>query len=291
MQDAMLDDPAWLERMYSARAGLPEQEQSLQRRAQSSAQVRAELAAHLDVSYGPQVSERLDIFPGEPQRAPVLVFLHGGWWRSLDKAGHAFVAPGFVAAGACVVLVNHALCPGPSGRPVTIPLIVRQLEQALAWLWLHVAEYGGDRHNITLVGHGAGGHLAALLLASAWPLLSRRLPAVLVCKALALSGVYDLTPIMHTPSLQQDVHLTDQQVLRCSPALLPAPREAHLQCVAGGDESEEFHRQCRLMQSAWGSHYVPRAQVVAGLNHVSMLDALAEPGDEVHQMALNLLRF
>lgn len=290
MQDAMYDDPAWLERMYDARAAVPDHMDHLQRWARASAAARAALPCHLDVAYARHASARLDIFPGEARRAPVLVFIHGGYWRGLDKSEHSFVAPGFVAAGACVVLVNYALCPGTPARPVTLPFIVRQLEQALAWLWLHVGDYGGHRDNITLVGHSAGGHLAALLLASAWPLLSERLPETLVRKALSVSGVHDLTPIMHTPSLQKDVHLTAQQVMRCSPALLPAPPHAHLHCVAGGDESVEFHRQCRLMQQAWGSHYVPRCDSVPGLNHFSILDALVEPRHDVHHMALNLLR-
>jgi len=288
--DAMHDDPAWLERMYDARAAVPDHGTYFERWAQASAAVRARLPGHLDVAYGAHPSERLDIFTGEPRRAPVLVFLHGGYWRSLDKSEHSFVAPGFVAKGACVVVPNYALCPGTPDAPVSLPVIVRQLEQALAWVWLHAAEYGGDPDNITLVGHSAGGHLAALLLASAWPLLASRLPAAMVRKALSISGLHDLTPIAHVPSLQRDLHLTEQQVMRCSPALLPAPPQAHLQCVVGGEESEEFQRQCRLMQAAWGSHYVPRAQAIAGLHHFSVLDALATPGHDVHQMAQNLLR-
>lgn len=290
MQDAMHDDPAWLERMYDTRAAVPDPEAVRERRERTSAAARATLACHLDVPYGPHASERLDIFPGESQRAPVLVFIHGGGWRSLDKSGQSFVAPGFVAAGACVVVVNYALCPGTPDEPVAIPNIVRQLERALVWVWQHVGEYGGSRDNITLVGHSAGGHLAALLLASAWPLLSPRLPGALVRKALSLSGIHDLTPLMHVPSRQRDLHLTEQVVMRCSPALLPAPPHAHLHCVVGGDESVEFQHQCRLMQQAWGTAYVPRADIARGLNHFSILDALAEPGHDVHQMALNLLR-
>lgn len=290
MPDAIHGDPAWLERMYNARAAVPGHAQILQRWASDSAAARAASTCHLDVPYGQRPSERLDVFPGEPRRAPVLVFVHGGWWRSLDKSDYSFMAPAFVARGACVVGVNYALCPGTAGQPVTVPFIVRQLEQALVWLWTHVADYGGNPGNITLAGHSAGGHLVALLLASAWPLLSRRLPAVLVRKALAISGVYDLTPIRRTPFLQRDLHLTEQQVMRLSPALLPAPREAHLHCVVGGDESEEFQRQCSLMQRAWGSHYVPRADVLQGMDHYSIVDDLADPGGEVHQMAVNLLR-
>lgn len=290
MDKAMLEDPAWLERMYNARAAVPDHMDYLQRWAQTSVQVRSRLGCHLDVAYGSATSELLDIFPGEQRRAPVLVFIHGGYWRGLDKADHSFVAPGFVAKGACVVVVNYALCPGTVQQPVAIPYIVRQMEKALVWVWRHIDDYGGDPQNITLVGHSAGGHLAALLLASAWPLLRAELPEALVRKALSISGLHDLTPIMHTPSLQRDLRLTEQQVMRVSPALLPVPPHAHLHCVVGGEESTEFQRQARLMGEAWGSRHVPRCEVVPGLHHFSILDALADPEHDVHRMALSLLR-
>ena len=291
MQDPRYADPAWLELMYNTRAAVPDHMEHMQAWARDSAAVRKALPCHLDVAYGRREGETLDIFPGEPQRAPVLVFVHGGYWRALDKADHSFIAPGFVASGACVVVVNYALCPGTPEQPVSIPFIVRQLEQALAWLWSNINKHGGDPGNITLVGHSAGGHLAALLLASAWPLLLSRLPDVLVRKALSISGLHDLAPIMHTPSLQQDLRLTEQQVMRCSTALLPAPPQAHLHCITGDDESEEFQRQCMLVQQAWGTHYVPRAQVLQGLNHFTILNALADPKSDVHRIALNLLRY
>ena len=79
-------------------------------------------------------------------------------------------------------------------------------------------------------------------------------------------------------------------MLRLSPPRLHPPHNALLHCVVGGGESEEYLRQCRLPQQAWGSHTVPRTDVLQGLNHFSMIDALAQPGHDVHQMALNLLR-
>ena len=119
-----LHDPAWLERMYNNRALVPDHMDYLQRWARDSAQVRANVPCVLDVAYGSGAGETLDVFPsarttGGP--VPVLVFIHGGYWRSLDKSDHSFIAPPFTQAGFCVVVVNYALCPGTPEAPVTIP--------------------------------------------------------------------------------------------------------------------------------------------------------------------------
>ena len=95
---------------------------------------------------------------------------------------------------------------------------------------------------------------------------------------------------MRAPFLQQSLHLTERHVQDASPARLQAPAQGLLYSVAGGDESEEFARQARLIQDAWGTHVVPRCQILPGLNHFSILDALTKPGHDLHHMALNLLR-
>ena len=107
-------DPDWLERQYNNRARVPESAQILARWAEASAQVRQRLPAHLDLAYGSQPTETLDVFlpssPGKGQ-APVLFFVHGGWWRALDKSDHSWLAPAFCESGAVVVVPNYALCP------------------------------------------------------------------------------------------------------------------------------------------------------------------------------------
>ena len=108
--------------------------------------------------------------------------------------------------------------------------------------------------------------------------------------ALSISGLYDLEPIMHTPFLQPTLQLTPQQVRQASPALLPAPAQGTLYTVAGGDESEEFLRQNRLIREAWGEDRVPVCEALPGLNHFRVLEALAQPGHRLHQLALELLK-
>ena len=157
-------DPQWLDAQYNNRARVPDHAQVMAGWADASAAARAGAPqAVLDVAYGPTAGQKLDVFPAAVPQAPVLVFIHGGYWRALDKADQSFVAPSFNADGAMVVLPNYDLCPA-----VSVEQIVLQLVQAVAWVVRHAAEHGGDPTRIALAGHSAGGHLAAMLLSCRW---------------------------------------------------------------------------------------------------------------------------
>jgi arylformamidase len=153
-------DPRWLEAQYNNRARVADHADVMARWAEASVLARAgATAARLDVPYGAGAGEMLDIFPATRSDAPVLVFIHGGYWRALDKADCSFIAPAFNAQGAMVVVPNYALCP-----KVSVEHIALQMAAAVAWVWRHAAEYGGNPARIALAGHSAGGHLATMLL-------------------------------------------------------------------------------------------------------------------------------
>ncbi len=277
-------DAAWLDSMYNNRALVPDFADYFRRWSAASADAIRSQTRELDLRYGGGPNEHLDVYATDRPDAPVLFFIHGGYWRSLDKRDHAFVAPAFTRQGVCVVVPNYALAPA-----VTVPEITMQMVRALAWTWRNVAKFGGDPSRITVAGHSAGGHLAAMMLACLWPVHDKRLPADLVKNALSISGLHDLDPIMHTSFLQPDLKLTPQQVRQASPALLPAPASGVLAAVAGGDESAEFHRQVQLIRDAWGKTTVPTCEILPGRNHFSVLDALVEPQQRLHRIAMDLL--
>ena len=281
-------DTDWLELMYNNRARVPGYAMHFKRWADASAAARDQFAPQLHVAYGQARYDSLDIFNacGEApaEGAPVLVFIHGGWWRSLDKSDHSFVAPSFSAEGACVVLPNYTLAPA-----ATIPQITMQMVKALAWTWRNIAQYGGDPARITVAGHSAGGHLAAMMLACDWKAYDSQLPADLVKNALSISGLFELESIMHTPSLQATLALTYADALRASPAYLPAPKRGTLYTVVGDDESDEFLRHNVLIRQAWGKKAVPVCEAEEGCNHFSIVEALAEPGNHLHTLANELL--
>lgn len=277
-------DPAWLDRMYNNRALVPEHAMHFARWTDASEDAREAHLCQTNVAYGQGPMETLDVFPSNKSGAPVVVFIHGGWWRALDKSQHSFIAPAFKNLGGCVFLPNYALCPA-----VTIPQITLQMVQALAWVYRNAKKFGGDPNRIYVVGHSAGGHLAAMLLDCLWPAYGKDLPADLVKGAMSISGLYDLEPIMHTPFLKADLRLTPEQVRLASPALLPAPKKGVLYAVAGAQESAEFIRHNKLIQQAWGKQVVPVCETIPERNHFSVLEDLTAPWQHLHQLAIRLV--
>ncbi|MEP6874974.1 MAG: alpha/beta hydrolase [Burkholderiales bacterium] len=277
--------PAWFDTQYNNRARIPEHPAILRHWHDASVQARARHADMRELAYGTDASERLDLFPaaGITSGAPVLVYLHGGYWRALDKRDQSFIAPAFVDAGAMVVVPNYALCPA-----VSIEQIVMQMVQALVWVHRHAAEHGGDPARIVVAGHSAGGHLAAMLLACDWRTVAPDLPPDLVKAALSVSGLYALEPLRHTPFLAPELKLTNASARRLSPALMPAPRGT-LVAVVGADESEEFLRQTDLIEKVWGPRTVIAAERVAQRHHMNVLHELADPLSRTHRWGLQLL--
>ena len=271
--------------MYNNRALVPDFATYLQQWTADSKAVRDSQACLTDLSYGTGPSENLDIFTTSQAKAPVLVFLHGGYWRALDKSDHSFVAPSLTNQGVCVVVPNYALCPA-----VTIPQIVMQMVKSLAWVWRHIDTWGGDPRRIHVAGHSAGGHLAAMMMACEWQRFASDLPPDLVKSALSVSGLYELASLRRSPMLQEALRLDDQQVLQASPAWMPAPSHGVLHSVVGGLESEAFLAHNQLIQNAWGKQRVPVAQVLPDLHHFSMMNAFATPGHALNSQVLALCK-
>ena len=277
-------DPQWLDAQYNNRARIPEHPELFERWRKASEAARAgSPGARLDLAYGPGAAQRLDVFPAGQPGAPVLVFIHGGYWRSLDKADHSFIAPSFVADGVNVVVPNYSLCPAASIEDIAL-----EMTRVLVWVHQHAASFGGDPSRIALAGHSAGGHLAAMLLCCRWKDVDPGLPLQPLLGALSISGLYDLEPLRHTPFIQGDLQLTARSANRLSPAFFARPKRP-LYAVAGGNESDEFLRQNLLIRDQWGPTAVPVCETLAGANHLDILHNLADPPGRLHDLALRLL--
>ena len=276
-------DPVWLDAEYNQRARHPNHVEISARWQAASALVQRIDSWRRDVRYGDGPDGTLDLYPTPHAKAPVLVFIHGGYWRSSDKSLHGFIAPSFTSEGAMVVVPNYALCPA-----VGIEHIVLQMTRALAWVHRNAALYGGDPSRIVVAGHSAGGHLASMMLCCRWKEVDASLPAQLMAGALAISGVFDLEPLRHAPFLKDDVQLTPAGVKRLSSAFFPRPRRP-LMVVVGAQESTEFQRQAALIRDQWGPTSVPVCEAIAGADHYSILHGLADPAGRVHALARTLL--
>lgn len=281
---------AWHDSMYNNRALVPNFADHFANWIDGSKAARANLACQLDIDYGNGPNENLDIFPASKPNAPVVVFIHGGYWRSLDKSDHSFVAQPIHDMGACVVVVNYALCPGTAKQPVTIPDIALQMTHALAWVWRNIAKFGGNPKDVVVAGHSAGGHLAAMLLACDWKAVDKTIPAHWIQKALSISGLYDLTPLRKTPFLQESLKLTANHARMSSPALWPRPKKGVLYTVAGGDESPEFLRHNRLIHQTWGPKTVPVCEALPGLNHFNIVTDLSRKGTRLNTLMKQLIQ-
>ena len=279
----MNNDPAYYESAYNPRLVVPQYADHFERWRKKSAAARAVLSGYLDVPYGSHPMERLDIFRAKGQSRALLVFIHGGYWRGLDKSDHSFVAEPFVERGVTVALLNYALAPS-----VRVQDIVLQVLQGCAWLFRNGINFGAPAGKVFVAGHSAGGHLTAMTLAALWPKFSRDLPRKVVQAGLSLSGVYDVAPIMHTPSINVDVGLTAAEAGRVSPALMSPATDAPLYTAVGGKEQEGFHHQNKLIREKWKS--VAKDDLACpDDDHFTILERFATPGSALFRGASKML--
>lgn len=270
-------DPS-LEREYNNRVLVPEHPQIFERWRVSSAAFRARVPATLDLTYGDAPRHRLDLFHAPKPRGTV-VFIHGGYWRSLDKSLFSFLAEPLVSAGLSVAAFNYRLCP-----EVGIADIVDDCRQAFVWLLAHGEEHGLPLARIALTGHSAGGHLVAMLLATDWRHHGIDNPQI--AGAVALSGVFELEPLLKC-SMNADLHLDQTSALSLSPIHLVPRFTAPLWLAAGADESAAFRQQTHSLHTAWRETVV-YAEEVAGCNHFTIVDHFAQPDSHCQQFTRRL---
>jgi len=253
---------------YNNRARVPEHPEIFARWQREGAAYRAAARnAKIGISYGPSSRRTIDLFPAQDDdKAPLAMFIHGGWWRSLEPASFSQMAAGPNARGISVAVVGYDLCP-----LVSVADIIEQMRAACLALWRR------RRQRILAYGHSAGGHLAACLAATDWKAIAADAPADLVPAGYAISGVFDLAPLVEI-SVNADLRLDPAEARRVSPLYWHVPAGRSLDAVVGALESGEFLRQSRTIADAWRQGTaLTRYEEIAGTNHFTVIDPLNDP--------------
>lgn len=262
-------DQAQLDAQYDNGIAVPDRARWTDRWPVGSSEARARLGGKLDVPYGTRDREKLDIFPAAESRAPVLMFVHGGYWKMRSKSEFSFIAPAYVAAGISVVMVGYPLAPA-----ARLDEITESVRRAVVWAYRNAASFGGDSERIHISGYSSGGHLTGMAMATDWA--AHGLPVDVVKSACAVSGVYDLEPF-RLCSLNAEVGVTKEIVERMSPLHLIPRKSGPLILTVGGRETDEFRRQTQSYADVWHRAGLPLEIVpMPEDNHYSIMDGFAD---------------
>lgn len=234
---------------------------------EESAIAREGLRHEADIAYGPSARERLDLFPstsGGRAKAPIHLFIHGGYWYANDKSNHSTVALGLKPHGFATLIVNY-------GRTPDAPIaeLVAQCRRAVTWARENAAAFGGDPDHITISGHSAGAQLAAMLMVD-----QSEPPLQGVQAAFGISGVYDLDPV-RLSYLNKILEIDEASVEACSPCRLTPSERTRFTAFVGGREGAEYERQSASLFYAWSRLAEASSMaVLAEHDHFSILREL-----------------
>jgi arylformamidase len=250
---------------YNPQNAFPDFQDARLKRAPFNEAVHRDLAVSADISYGDHPLRTLDVYPAQNTSgpAPVHVFLHGGYWRAQDKANFGFIPGILVPRGITTVVINYELCPDS-----TLDGVVDSAIAAMAWVFDHIQDHGGNPHHVTISGHSAGAHLGAEILAHEWAERHRGR----VLGGLFSSGLFDPAPAILT-SVNAQLHLNADIAERHNvedrkPVLTP-----DLSIIVGSrepwqwvDQSFRYYRNLRQFGLE------PALHVLTSYSHFDILD-------------------
>lgn len=283
-------DQAQLDLEMNLRGRWPEHQSYFDRWAKDSLHVRKTYNCHSDLVYGDTPGQKLDLFLPTVEEAaqnggktPLLAFIHGGYWKSLDKGDFSYLAPAYLERGIAFASLNYDLSPSAD-----IGEMVAQVRRGLAWLIGQSGDYGLDPSGLYVAGHSAGGHLAAMVMNPAWA-SEFDLPAEVIKGGCSVSGVYDLAPVALSFQ-QEELQIAPQVVENFSPVTNLPAGAAPLICAVGSQETAEFIRQQKVYVEAWQQAGL-RCQVVdlTGDNHFSSADRFAERDHPLYLAVLAMI--
>jgi len=262
---------------YNNRRRVPESPEIMARWQAASAAYARSAMGELDQPYGSGERQRYDLFRAGVRSAPLIVYIHGGYWQRGDRKDYSFLAEGLNRAGIDVAIASYSLCPSAS-----VMDIVAELRLCLAAIWHKTKTHPA------VIGHSAGGHLTAAMLQTDWKSFAG-LPDALVSAGMAISGLFELLPLVGT-SINDAIGLNDATAREASPLFWPPPpMDRSLIAAVGELESGEFHRQSREITVLWArAGLATEFLSVPDSNHFTIVDELAKPDGVLFKRVLAL---
>ncbi len=252
---------------YNNRARVPEHPMLMAGWSNDAMVYRAEHPPR-SITYGPGARNTIDLFEGDGN-GPIVMFIHGGYWQAFDGSSFSHCARGLNHHGISVAVPSYDLCPN-----VSVDDIIGQMRTA-------TRELARLDRTLVISGHSAGGHLAACMLATDWTDVDPSLPRQLVSAAYAISGLFDLVPLVVT-SVNKALGMDQSSARAASPISWTPPAHGTLDAVVGEKESAEYHRQSRAIVDRWGKGgLATRFATVAGANHFTAIAPLADPNSSM----------
>jgi arylformamidase len=275
-------DQAALDRQYNNRLHVPDFATHLERWELLSRQTEKEFPVIKDIPYGKLLREQLDIYPSLQPSSKTLIFIHGGYWYKSGKEDAQFIARAFRDYGITTVIINYPLAP-----VVSVDQISTSCREAIHWLSQNISSYNGDPGQLYIAGHSAGGHLAAMLLATDWKHFE--LTTDVIKGVCAISGLFNLIPI-RLSDINQILNMDTETALRNSPVQLLPATQCPLAIAVGSNETDEFLDQSKELYTCWKESIPAEIVQIPGLNHYSILETMLDPGSCLHQVMLRLMK-
>jgi arylformamidase len=270
-------DQAALNGQFNNRLRVPDYAIHFERCEQWSRKTENKYPLIEDIAYGQHIRERLDIYPALQPHSKTLVFIHGGYWKAAEKESFHFVADGFQSYGITTVLIEYPLMP-----EVSMDRLVDSCRAAINWVRKNITQYNGDPEQIYITGHSAGGHLAAMLMTNP----QNKVDAFKgVC---ALSGLFNLLPVQLS-ELNDILQMDMTTVMQNSPVHLDPIVICPLLLAVGADESDEFKDQSKELYNQWSKQIQVQLIEPVGLNHFSIIEAMADKNTNLHKALCRMM--
>ena len=277
-------DQAELDAAYNQAVWAPNQDAVHTRRSALAKEAYARLRPQR-IPYGASEIEAFDYYTCGQSNAPLMIFVHGGAWRTGRSADFAHLADPFVNAGVHFVALDFTSIDDAAGHLLKM---AHQVRSAVAHAWRHADELQTRQDRIYLSGHSSGGHLGGCIVATDWQ-QDFALPEKLLAGAVLMSGMYDLEPVSLS-ARSRYVNFTDKTKAELSAIRHPGRINCPLVLGYGTLESPEFKRQTQsFFEMLQASGKNAELIVAEGTNHFEMLEALHNPHGWFGRAALQMI--